>query len=224
MKIQRLEITSPNLDEQRQFYHHTLGLEFQNDTGKSFEVNVGFSVLKITQDPGATPYHIAFHIPPKAIKPALAWVKGRLEIQMNGEEEIVDFSAWKAMSLYFYDAGKNILEFISREDLYPPREETFSEKSILGIAEIGMVTHDIPEKYKILNQISGLEKFDGNFKNFCAIGDDKGLIITIDNHKKDWFPTNDKAFVSDFKMTFEHSNKNYRLAFEKDKLVIAQTE
>src|SRR5690606_19596496 len=223
MKIEKLGITSQNLGEQLEFYSSILGLNIQNKTASSFEVIIGSSVLKFTEKKTATPYHIAFHIPPGEINAALAWVKKRVEIRKNGQE-IVDFSAWNAMSLYFYDADKNILEFISRSDLYPSGDKPFTHQSILGIAEIGLATNDIPEKYTILNQIIGLEKFDGNFENFCDIGDDEDLIIIIDKNKKDWFQTNDVAFVSDFKMTIRHNNQNYNLNFEKDKLEITRPQ
>lgn len=83
-----------------------------------------------------------------------------------------------------------------------------------------MVTNNIKQNFKALNETIGLEKYDGNFDNFCAIGDDKGLIIIIDKNKKDWFPTNDKAFVSDFSMTISHNDQSYNLNFEKDQLAI----
>ena len=171
MKIERLEIKSRNLKEQQMFYSKTLGLKTYKGAGNSFEVETGTSVLKFIEDINATPYHIAFHIPPAQEKTALAWLKHKVEIQKNGQEEIIDFSAWNAMSLYFYDVDKNILEFISRRDLYPRGADGFTEKSILAIAEIGLATNDIPEKFRILNQTCDLKKFDGNFENFCAIAD-----------------------------------------------------
>lgn len=220
MEIEKLEIKTPNLKAQKEFYGITLSLEIQNENANSFEVIIGSSVLKLAEDNTATPYHIAFHIPPEGINEALNWIKERMEIQKNGNDEIVDFSAWNAESLYFYDADKNILEFISRSHLYPKANQDFSEKSILGIAEIGLVTNNIKQNFKALNETIGLEKYDGNFDNFCAIGDDKGLIIIIDKNKKDWFPTNDKAFVSDFSMTISHNDQSYNLNFEKDQLAI----
>ena len=220
MKIERLEIKTINLEDQQEFYGKILGFEIVNKTSDSFEVNIGSSVLKLTEDNTATPYHIAFHIPPGEILPALAWIKDRVEIQKNGDEEIVDFSAWNAMSLYFFDADRNILEFISRSDLFPSTIEPFSQKSILGIAEIGLATNRIKEKFAILEQTCGLEKYDGNFENFCAIGDNEGLIITINKNKKDWFPTNDKAFASEFRLIIYHQNQRFKLEFDKDELMV----
>lgn len=220
MKIERLELKTVNLKSQQDFYSKTLGLYTYNQSDNSFEVKTGSSILKFTKDSTATPYHIAFHIPFAQERAALEWVKQRVQIQKNGQEEIVDFSAWNAMSLYFYDSDNNILEFISRKDLFPPGKEAFSEKSILAVAEIGLATNDIYQKFKVLNETCGLKKFDGNFENFCAIGDDEGLIITIDKNKKDWFPTDDKAYASDFGMTFKQEGKRYKFVFEKDRVTI----
>lgn len=220
MKIERLEIKSRNIKKQGEFYGKILGLEIRNKTADSFEVIIGSSVLKLTESKPATPYHIAFHIPPDKIRNALDWTKVRVEVQKNDDEEIVDFSAWNAMSLYFYDADNNILEFISRRDLYPPADEAFSHKSILGIAEAGLATNSIPEKFSNLEQSIGLQKYDGNFENFCAIGDEEGLLITINKNKKDWFPTNDKAFASEFIMIIDHQQKKFKLEFEKDELMV----
>ncbi len=223
MKIERLGIKTANFKEQLNFYKNTLSLKTTNETVSSFEVLVGSSVLTFSNDQKATPYHIAFHIPPNQETEALDWIKQRVDVQKNGGEEIVDFSAWNAKSLYFYDADKNILEFISRADLYPPGNNFFSENSILAIAEIGLATKDIFEKFKVLHETCGLEKFDENFENFCAIGDDEGLIITIDKNKKDWFPTNDKAFASAFTLAMSRGGKKYKIIFEMDRLTINES-
>ncbi len=224
MKIERLEIKTRNLKNQLLFYGKTMGFEIINETNNSFEVETGSSVLKFIEDYRATPYHIAFHIPPEQSGLALSWVKERVQIQRNGQEEIVYFNAWNAMSLYFYDADKNILEFISRKELFPLGEGIFSAKSVLAIAEIGLATNDISEKFNVLSRACGLGKYDGNFENFCAIGDDEGLVITIDKNKKDWFPTSDKAFISDFVMIFKHNNERFKLIFENDQISITPPE
>ena len=67
-----------------------------------------------------------------------------------------------------------------------------------------------------------LEKYDGDFERFCAIGDDEGLLITINQKLKDWFPTDDKAYKSEFKMEFTQQGKKHFLVFENDKLKAQQ--
>lgn len=216
MKIKKLQLYSSNLKEQLHFYRDTLSLQVKQNSEENFEVQIGYSLLEFQFKQDAKPYHIAFHIPDHQEEEALEWVKERMPVLKNNSEEIIDFSAWNAKSLYFYDADKNILEFISRGDLNKPQSALFSEKSILGVAEIGIATTQVREKFNFLNSQFGLEKYDGDFEKFCAIGDDLGLFITIDRTKKDWFPTDDKAHAAEFRVYFSHRDREYRLNFEKD--------
>lgn len=218
MKIEKLEIFTRRVQEQLKFYRDVLELEIQEHNEKSFEVVAGYSVLRFIEKENAAPYHIAFHIPDKQEEEALTWLKERVSILKHNSDEIIDFSNWSAKSMYFYDADKNIMEFISRANLNKPKSAIFSEESIVGIAEIGLATKDIKEKFHFLQKNCELEIFDGSFDKFCAIGDDHGLLITINKDLKDWFPTNDTAFVSDFKLSFSHNNKSYKIIFQNDRL------
>jgi len=222
MKIEKLEIATADIGKQLHFYRDLLALEIRDQEESSFKIVVGSSILKFRQDTNFTSYHIAFHIPDKQEEKALAWLKKRVSILKNDQDEIVDFSAWDAKSVYFYDEDKNIMEFIARGNLNKPVSEVFSEKSLLGIAEIGLATNDIEEKFNFLHQQCELEVFDGNFEKFCAIGDHQGLFITINKNLKDWFPTGDKAFSSDFRIEFSHKGSNYDLDFINDCLKLAK--
>ncbi len=185
---------------------------------ESFKVQAGFSEIIFTQSENAKPYHIAFHIPDKQEEKALEWVKEKVPVLKNETDEIIDFSAWNAKSLYFYDEDENILEFISRGSFSKPDSALFSSASILGISEIGIGTTGVKKKFGYLNAKFGLEKYDGDFEKFCAIGDDEGLLITIDRTQKDWFPTNDRAFASEFRIVFENNGQKHQLSFEDDQL------
>jgi catechol-2,3-dioxygenase len=218
MKITRLDVGCKNIVKQQQFYKDVLGLEILNSTLNSFELQLGYSVLNFQEAESFTPYHIAFHIPDKAEEKALEWLKSKLEVLKYEDLEIIDFTGWNAKSLYFYDADKNIMEFISRRDFNGKSDESFSEKSILGISEIGLATEDIQGKYQFLSTNIGLEVFDGDFEKFCAIGDNKGLLITINSNLKTWFPTGDKAYNSEFKIQLEHNEKEYKLQYSGEKL------
>ena len=218
MKIESLHIYTSNLEEQLKFFRDLFRLKIQNYSENSFEVVIGYSILKLTKKANATPYHIAFHIPDKQEDLALEWVKEKVPIIRSNNQEIIDFSNWKAKSLYFYDKDQNILEFISRRDNNPPETAIFSEDSILGIAEIGLATKNIEMKFQFLTENCQIKKFDGNFEKFCAIGDPDGLIITINKDLKDWFPANDKAFASEFSLKFNHQNKTHHIEFIDDAL------
>jgi catechol-2,3-dioxygenase len=218
MRIEQLQVFTGNLPEQKDFYENILQLPLKNVSETSFQVQVGYSVLEFQQKESATPYHIALHIPALQEKKALEWLKKRVYILKDGEAEIVDFPAWKAKSIYFYDADKNIVEFISRRHCFPPESDKFSEKNIVGISEIGLATSDVKSAFDFLNQHFSLEKFTGDYEHFCATGDDEGLFIVINKKQKDWFPSNDKAFASDFKISFSTASGKAEMAYKNERL------
>lgn len=198
MRIEHLELKTTSLEKQRYFYGEILGLQTKELSATSFEVKFEFSVLRFTQSDHSTCYHIAFHIGSYQEHKALYWLKKRVSILQDQGKEIVDFSSWNAKSLYFYDPDQNVLEFISRDYLYPAREEEFTARSVLGISEIGLATDNVLESFIFLNKEFNLVKFTGDYDTFCATGDDHGLFIIADTNKKTWFPSGDKVFPADF--------------------------
>ncbi|MGB8375279.1 MAG: VOC family protein [Salegentibacter sp.] len=218
MKIQKLTIFTSQLQEQLKFYRDNLQMEIRNQSEEHFDLIAGYSVLEFRQREKSTPYHIAFHIPDKQEEEALRWLKERVSILKSNSDEIIDFSNWDAKSVYFYDEDKNVVEFISRGHLNKPESAIFSGKSIVGISEIGIPTENIQEKFDFLQRNCSLEIFDGSFERFCAIGDPQGLFITINKNMKDWFPTGDKAFSSDFEIEFTHKEKSCHLQFFNNEL------
>ncbi|PKD20246.1 glyoxalase [Salegentibacter salinarum] len=218
MKIHKLQIYTDNIKEQLRFYRGKLNFKITDYSDNHFEIETGYSTIRFQHKENATPYHIAFHIPDNQHNEALEWVKAHVPVLEGNGQEIVDFMAWSAKSLYFYDEDKNIIEFISRESFSKPNSALFSEKSIVGISEVGLVTENIQEKFHFLNSNYQLEKYDGDFEHFCAIGDDEGLLITIDQQLKDWFPTDDKAYKSEFEIEFTHKGEKHSFIFENDKL------
>lgn len=224
MKIETLHIFTPNLKEQRDFYGQMLNLPVETVSKNKFRVQVGYSRLQFEKNVEATPYHIAFHISAKKEKEALAWLKKRVGILKMGKHEIIDFSSWNANSLYFYDADKNIVEFISRRHLHQSTDKGFSENDIHGIAEIGLATENVRAAYEKIHRKTGLKKYSGDFEKFCPIGDDDGLLITIDRHQKTtWFPTDDKALGSVFRINFSYQSKKWDLQFYGTDVEIAKS-
>lgn len=222
MKIKELEIETAKPQQQLQFYKEVLELPIIDFGKKYFQVQVGYSSLLFQENKNATSYHIAFHIPADFEGKALTWLKKRVEIEPHktGQEkqEIINFSSWNAKSIYFYDEDQNILEFISRKHLWHRTSAEFSAEHILGIAEIGLETSNLSRTFSFLQQQFNLQQYDGNLKKFCPIGDDQGLLITIDKNQKRWFPTNDKAFASSFKIQFQHWEKSRAFIFENNTL------
>ncbi len=203
MKINCLRIYTENIEEQLKFYTNVLRLPVSKKTKNSFQLQIGYSILEFQRGQNLNPYHIAFHIAAEQEEEALKWLMKRVEILEDQGKPIVDFPAWNAKSIYFYDRDRNIIEFISRKHLHP-KTESFSENNLIGIAEIGLATKDVAENYRFLNQYFKLGIYFGTPEIFCAIGDENGLLIVVDEKRKTWFPTNDKALPTDFDLKFEH--------------------
>ncbi len=222
MKIKQLTVYTSNLEDQLEFYRDELNFNISSSGNNYFEIRAGYTRLRFELRKNATPYHIAFHIPDRKEEEAMEWLERIVPILKFNEDKIIDFPNWQARSVYFYDRDKNIMEFISRRDFKKPDSAIFNASSVIGIAEIGLVTGNIKDSFEELKMQCGLDRFDGDFERFCAIGDPSGLLITINNEKKDWFPSNDKAYSSDFKLEFEHGSKTFNLKFSNDSLVISE--
>lgn len=219
MKIQALELFSPNLEKQTTFYSQVLGLDILEKSSTAVAFQIGDSILKLSYREKTTPYHYAINIPANQEKEALAWLKKRLTILTYAGLEIQYFDFWDAYAIYFYDEDQNIGELIARKTLKNDSKEVFSKDSMLEISEIGIPTDDINREYNILKKATDMPIHSGNLERFCAIGDGQGLFIAINKtFKKEWFPTKDKPFSSDFNIRFVEKGKEYLFTYEKEKL------
>ena len=223
MKIKKLKIFTTNLSAQSRFYSEVLKLETFSQTEISVSFKIGRSVLEIKEAPDFTPYHFAINIPANQENEALEWLKKRVEILKDGNNEIQDFDFWNAKAMYFYDMDKNIVEFIARKNLDNRSEIEFNQNSLLEISEIGLPTGHIENKFKILNENIGLEIYSGSFDRFCAIGSENGLFICVDKNTKEWFPTTDKANPADFEVLINQNDKEYAVEYKNENLKINGT-
>ncbi|MDH3648219.1 MAG: hypothetical protein OEQ53_00965 [Saprospiraceae bacterium] len=198
MKIEALHLYSRDLGQMQEFYVDELGMT-QGDSGEDhFSLQCGDSVLHFWQRDDAKPYHFAFNIPSNLIKEALIWMEDRVPpIRFEGRS-IIDFPAWNAQALYFYDPDFNIVEFIARQDVEKESSAYFDARQVISISEIGMVTDDIEALYVALNEIKPLPIYDGTFTSFCAMGDPQGLFIVVNFLRKKWFPSGDEMYRTDF--------------------------
>ena len=221
MRIRELKIYTTKLAAQKIFYRDTLDLTVLDEKDGFVSFKIGQSILNIEHKENATPYHFAINIPDNQEIEALEWLKTKVDIVKDGDNEIQDFDFWNAKAIYFYDADNNIVELIARKNLDNASERPFNQYSLLEISEIGMPTLDIKEKFKVLNEGLGLEVFSGTFERFCAIGAETGLFICINRKEKDWYPKNDKALSSDFSVLYEANSMKYSIDFKQDKLTIS---
>jgi len=216
MKLKELTLYTSQPSVLEDFYKHILGLKLVDKLDDELLFELKNSKLRFIRKESSRPYHFAFNIASNKIKEALEWLKSRVSILKNKDDDIVDFPAWNAESIYFYDPDKNILEFIARKNLDNKTEGDFSTEDIFEISEIGIATKDFTEKFKSLTAIPGVSKFSGGDEVFCAIGSEYGLFILIDKNRKDWFPGNDKAFSSEFIAIIEANNTETKVEFKDD--------
>lgn len=218
MKIKELTLYTSQPSVLEDFYKNILGLKLLGKSEDGLLFKVKNSKLKFIQKESSQPYHFAFNIASNKIKEALAWLKSRVSIIKNKGDDMLDFPAWNAESIYFYDPDKNIVEFIARKNLDNKTTGDFSADDIFEISEIGVATKDFSDKFKSLTAISGVSKFSGGDEVFCAIGSELGLFILIDKNRKDWFPGNDKAFSSEFIAVIEADNRISQVNFNGDSI------
>ena len=213
MIIKKLTLFTSNLKGQIEFYSKVLGFEVVSENRIACTFGAGKSLLTFVKGKKSKPYHFAFNIPSNSENEALFWLKERVSILPHEGKELVDFKLWNAKALYFYDADKNIVEFIARKNLNINSNGVFSSKSILSISEIGIVSTNIQETFKSLNSLKPIKKYSGDFERFCAVGDEEGLFIIANPRLKKWFPTNDEIEASDFKIkgdfNFEFKNGKF---------------
>lgn len=221
MKIKELTLYTAQLQEQKGFYSQTLGFSVLSSEDDSFRIKAGETIVEFRDDPDATPYHFAFNIPSNLVQEALEWLKNKVEILKFHDRELVDFKAWKAEAMYFYDKDRNIVEFIGRRDLPPATgKNSFSANQIMEVSEIGVACNDIK---KIYRSLPGLEIYDGDLEQFCAIGDPHGLFIVIDKNRKKWMPCDDLAFSSPFQLIAETPLGLKEVIFSNEEMILKET-
>ena len=220
MIIKHLTLYSKNLPQQKKFFCDVAGFKLLSETKDSFEIKTGLSVLKFVENSQFKPYHYAFGIPYSLYPSALTWLKDRVVVLKDGENEVVDFPAWEAKALYFYDADNNICEFIARKELPETKALNFDIHEVYNLAEIGLVNNNIKPIFETLHLHTNVRMYDGSLNKFLAIGDYRGLFISIDRNKKTWFPTDEEAYIADFIAQVEILNFNYNIFYSNEELEI----
>ncbi len=190
MKIQKLELLSVDLAAQREFYAKSLELPAEL-TASGLAVQAGRTEILFKQAPtdfeGA--YHFAFNIPENQYQAARKWITGRLSLlqDRNGKEDF-ESQSWNSDSIYFLDAGGNVLEFIARHTLQNGVSEDFDSRQILNVSEIGLPSQNV---IGFANELCGrlglsVYKQEPN-ENFTPVGDEEGLLI-LPVQDRIWMP------------------------------------
>ncbi len=218
MKIQKLELISNNLEKQKEFYREILSLEIIEEAIDFVSFRIGQSILILKKGRVDAPYHYAINIPSNQEQEAYQWLKDRVEVLKDGRNELQYFDFWDAYAIYFLDADQNIVELIARRTLNSYSNEEFSQKSMLGISEIGIATEDIGKVYEWLRTTVGLSIYSGSVDRFCAIGDEDGMFIVVNSIlKKKWYPTNVEPVGLDFRIKLENNQELHSLEYSDGK-------
>jgi catechol-2,3-dioxygenase len=178
MQILELVLNSPNPEAQGDFFAEHFGLPVEVEAGRVM-IQIGASRLIFEYGDFPARAHYAFDIPENQFAEAAAWLRKRLPI-LHDEHGTWHFesSDWNADSLYFYDADKNISEFISRHNQPTTSSSPFTGESLVSISEVGLVTPAVIETVTVLKRELGLKAWRGaGSESFTAVGDENGLFI-----------------------------------------------
>ena len=132
---------------------------------------------------------------------------------------LLDFINWNAKAFYFFDGDNNIVEFIDRRNLGYKTDKAFTLESILEISEVGLPVNNVLHAFQELNLKTGIEKHSGDYERFCAVGDEHGLFIIVDQNDKKWLPTELPAKAFPFQLEFLNDQKKYFLSYDGKELI-----
>ena len=145
--------TAADLKAMEDFYRANMGFVTESRTKSELCLIAGGSRLKFTKVDveGEGPLtHFAFNIPQNMIRSALEYSQKRFEVNVPSPSECADdypkeiyhFHHWNAHSVFFWDPGFNLVEFISRHDLDNSASGAFGPKHIHCISEIAFGAKD----------------------------------------------------------------------------------
>lgn len=194
LHLKHLHLKSNKLDEQEIFYRDVLKLPVVR-TDTAVTITAGESRITFTKDSNIQDpfYHFAFTIPENKLDNAMEWLAPRcpiLNIKSSKRKTIHFGGNWNADACYFFDPSGNILEFIAHHNLNNGTRKKFSEKQILHISEIGLVTPDVPKFQDEIEEKLGLTPYSEPSDTFSAIGDVNGVLIVVQKDRI-WLPTTD---------------------------------
>jgi hypothetical protein len=135
--------------------------------------------------------HFAVNVPPERFDEGVAWARERASLH----REDVPFPNWRARSAYYFDPVGNVIELIARERA--PGDELFLE-----VSEVGLPVDDVGHAVEWLESKLGLPHFDGDRRNFSAMGDDRGLFIVVPVGRP-WLFTDEPAPDAPLRVTID---------------------
>ncbi|MEK4403775.1 VOC family protein [Sporosarcina sp. FSL K6-6792] len=208
MEIKILTLQTGKLEKMKEFYTQYLGFPLCGESSKSFQIQVGTSILEFTNENvvGEPYYHFAFNIPPNQFQEAKKWLKGKTTLLLEDGEDEADFSFWPAHACYFEDPAGNIVELIARYYVNPNSESTFAVNNILNISEIGLIVKDSPrvgEQFKEINIFdSDNDPITTSSLNFMQ-ENKNGVFIILASIGRRWLFSEKKSEIFPMKITLD---------------------
>ncbi|HEX2506229.1 MAG TPA: VOC family protein [Gaiellaceae bacterium] len=184
MQINRLELASADPATQIGFWGGTLGLPVEGN-----EVRFRRTTLAFVPGEGEPRYHFALNVPGGRAADALAWLRERVEVLPFESGEVVMRFDWiGAESLYFLDAGGNVVELMVREEIREGEGEPFGADLLLEVSEIGIASDDAAATSEALRRALGAPVYWGGGKGLTAVGDVTGAVL-VSPRGRGWIPT-----------------------------------
>lgn len=181
MKFSKVRLECEDPLTQGAFYRERLGMP-----GTGGIVEVGRTQLEFIQGQPHR-YHLAFNWPRNQWEAGVQWLSSRVPLVASAEGQTrFEFENWQARSVYFWDPAGNLMEAIVRDRLLEERPQV----EWLCVSEVGLVVEDVPQYTQSLE----LPVFGPCRQDFCALGDDEGLLI-VTRSGRVWYPTADFAAV-----------------------------
>ncbi len=200
LNINQVILKTKRLEEMKKFYRDILELPIEIVTNGSFKIKFGLTIVEFTNVHEAEEpfYHFAFDIPKNQFQAAKEWVKQKVTLLKEEDQDEVYFASIKANSLYFEDPSGNIVEFIARLD-NPSTHVPFTAANIIKMSEISLVVKDKVQAAKQLRELSiverdGEEVTNDNTLSFMTKGDLPVYLLLV-NPKRRWFFSNKVATV-----------------------------
>ena len=179
--------TAADLKAMEDFYRDHLGFKTESLTKEELCLIAGGSRLKFTKvdAAGEGPLtHFAFNIPQNMIRSALEYAQKRFEVNVPGPsecaadypKEIYHFHHWNAHSVFFWDPGFNLVEFISRHDMDNNASGAFGPKHIHCISEIAFGIRDNAPSLYLQKELS-VPSYPNKSVPGGTLGDQNGLLL-----------------------------------------------
>ncbi len=212
-RILSLELlTAAPLANMKEFYHQKLGLPVSDEKPDRLTIHAGstrLTFVKAGAELGKPFYHFAFNIPENKIVSAWEWQRKRSPLipipprlrDPTFPDDVVNYSHWNAHSVFFFDPGGNVVEYIARHDLKNAAEGAFDTKDILYASEIGWVVDDVRAMAAKLKELVGIEQYRNGGDEFMAMGDEHGLLLVMRRGRVISFDAKERKAVDVFPTT-----------------------